>query len=48
MFGSLLVEEELKHALTALSERPILLKLCSKEIVSARKTALGKNIYILT
>jgi hypothetical protein len=40
-FGHILVEEELRHALSALSERPVLLKCCLKEIVSARKTSLG-------
>lgn len=45
LYGHLLVEEELKHALTALSERPVLLKCCLKEIVSARKTALGSYTH---
>ncbi len=40
-YGHILVEEELRHALSALSERPVLLKCCLKEIVSARKIALG-------
>lgn len=45
LFGHLLVEEELKHALTALSERPVLLKCCLKEIVTARKMALLSRFF---
>ncbi|KAL0476993.1 COG6 [Acrasis kona] len=45
LYGHLLVEQELKNALNALSGRPVLLRCCLKEIVSARKTALVSKFF---